>query len=1030
MASDYDEITTDNIRRRGEDFEDIGRFLAEKLYGDRSHFIYELLQNAEDALARRRQDEPTGDFPCDVKFKLCKDHLEVSHYGKPFDENDVRAICDVMRGTKNERIDQIGTFGIGFKSVYAFTDSPEIHSGNEHFVIEKFIRPKAVPPRDLDDPQQTLFYFPFDHPAFSREAAFELIQVKLCALGARSLLFLNYVKDLLWIIEGVGRGLYMRECQPNDKGGSFVQILGEGTGQKDTEEDWLIVHRDVQRPTRSEKLAVKIAYSLKKSGDSYIVKHLPRSPLTVFFPTAQETGLAFLIHGPFASTPARDNIQSDSSWNELLISELSCLIADSLEICKNHGLLTADFLPLLPITSDAFPPHSTFRPIYDAVLSALTSRPLIPTADGGHAAATEVVLGRAQDLRDLLPQEVLQDLLGVDCGRRTWVDGSVTDSRLPKVWQYLRDECDVLLLDGEAFARRVTSSFLDARSEEWMVQFYSFLSSQEALWRPKPKSSWNYPPEGVLRRKAFIRCEDGVHRAPFDATGLPCVFLPVHSDVECNIVGRSIYIVEKAAEFFRRLGLVEPDICTQVVNNILPLYRAETRIEHAEHAKHVDAIRDAMALKESPQYPEMIQALKATPWVLAHDSSCEKKFYAQPTRLFFRIKNLEIFFEGNPDVRFLAENDDLDWPFLGVRRDPVVNCRGLSVKTPGYVPLISAHGWHKRGVDGFDPESSIDGLKHALETISLDKAAFIWNDLLPPLVRFLRGKYQSATHQNYDNATTYEVESDLCKMLKSHAWIPAGSGFKRPSECVIDEIAAELQRNETLFSVLGIQSARNESEHLKELFKHAGLPPELSESLVQNLSALTPDLTEKLKRVIDEHVQTRTTAIELPERPVPDRDRRAARVGARIGRADPKTYDARKRSVRLSRPNVPPKVWLKEMYTNRQGIMVCQICCEPMPFKLPITREYYFEAVQVSDHFSREDHCLYLALCPLCAAKYNVFVKKDEECLKDFIRALEQSGDGDYIIPAKLDEPSASVRFVEAHLLDLKTALFECLTST
>ena len=39
MPSDYEAITGDNIRRRGEEFDDIGNFLAEKLYGDRAHFI-------------------------------------------------------------------------------------------------------------------------------------------------------------------------------------------------------------------------------------------------------------------------------------------------------------------------------------------------------------------------------------------------------------------------------------------------------------------------------------------------------------------------------------------------------------------------------------------------------------------------------------------------------------------------------------------------------------------------------------------------------------------------------------------------------------------------------------------------------------------------------------------------------------------------------------------------------------------------------------------------------------------------------
>jgi len=295
MASDYEAITMDNIRRRGEEFADIGNFLAEKLYGDRSHFIYELLQNAEDALSLRRQHEPNTVFPGEVTFRLFNHGLEVSHYGKVFDEDDVMGICDVLRGTKSERLDQIGTFGIGFKSVYAFTSSPEIHSGSEHFVIEQFIRPRAVPPRKLDNPTQTLFYFPFDHPVFGREAAFSLIQGKLKSLGLRSLLFLRHVKELTWVIEGMGNGYYMREAYPNKNGGSIVQIVGEGTGQNDTDEDWLLIQHNVQHPTRPEKLPVMVAFSLKSSREGRAIQPLARSPLTVYFPTAKETGLAFLF---------------------------------------------------------------------------------------------------------------------------------------------------------------------------------------------------------------------------------------------------------------------------------------------------------------------------------------------------------------------------------------------------------------------------------------------------------------------------------------------------------------------------------------------------------------------------------------------------------------------------------------------------------------------------------------------------------------------------------------------------------------
>ena len=53
MASDYRAIRRENTRRYGTEVREYGGKLLPHRYGDRTHFIYELLQNAEDALARR-----------------------------------------------------------------------------------------------------------------------------------------------------------------------------------------------------------------------------------------------------------------------------------------------------------------------------------------------------------------------------------------------------------------------------------------------------------------------------------------------------------------------------------------------------------------------------------------------------------------------------------------------------------------------------------------------------------------------------------------------------------------------------------------------------------------------------------------------------------------------------------------------------------------------------------------------------------------------------------------------------------------
>ena len=114
MPTDYDEIRAENISRYGWDTAVLE--LLGQLYSERAHFIFELIQNAEDAGAT------------ELTFELFDDRLEVRHDGRPFNAADVRGICGVGQGTKAEDLTQIGKFGIGFKSVYAFTDRPDAHS--------------------------------------------------------------------------------------------------------------------------------------------------------------------------------------------------------------------------------------------------------------------------------------------------------------------------------------------------------------------------------------------------------------------------------------------------------------------------------------------------------------------------------------------------------------------------------------------------------------------------------------------------------------------------------------------------------------------------------------------------------------------------------------------------------------------------------------------------------------------------------------------------------------------------------------
>lgn len=198
MASDYAPIREANKAEYG----NVGRWgrnILVNRYDSRTHFVFEILQNAEDAVRRRNGWNGSRE----VRFELHPASLRIVHCGNPFTLEDVKGVCGVGETTKN--LTDIGRFGIGFKSVYAITDRPEIHSGEEDFAIENFAFPVAVQPTARAE-NETEFILPL---RAGEDNLFTLISDSLSELGARTLLFLREINAISWSVYGGGSGIYL-----------------------------------------------------------------------------------------------------------------------------------------------------------------------------------------------------------------------------------------------------------------------------------------------------------------------------------------------------------------------------------------------------------------------------------------------------------------------------------------------------------------------------------------------------------------------------------------------------------------------------------------------------------------------------------------------------------------------------------------------------------------------------------------------------------------------------------------------------
>lgn len=133
--------------------------LSLELYSKDTHFVLELIQNADDntyplQLAYCSGSDDILSVPS-LKFIVRKNEIIVLNNEVGFSENNIRAICDVGRSTKSaSRSGYIGQKGIGFKSVFRITDTPAIHSNGFHIRFDAtsdpigFILPHWFPQGD------------------------------------------------------------------------------------------------------------------------------------------------------------------------------------------------------------------------------------------------------------------------------------------------------------------------------------------------------------------------------------------------------------------------------------------------------------------------------------------------------------------------------------------------------------------------------------------------------------------------------------------------------------------------------------------------------------------------------------------------------------------------------------------------------------------------------------------------------------------------------------------------------------------
>ncbi|MCL2284720.1 MAG: DUF3883 domain-containing protein [Fibromonadales bacterium] len=750
----YEDLCENNILDYGRKEKHLEHF--GNLYADNTHFIYELLQNAEDAKAKS------------ILFQLFDDRLEILHNGQKFSEENVKAITQIAESAESE-YKKIGKFGLGFKSVYAITDIPQIYSGDFHFNIEKYIRPSEIPNRKIDDKWTTLFVLPFKID--KKQEIYEKISKRLQNTNVRILLFLTYIEEMKFSIKNICDGKYLRK---NENKNGLNQIV---VTSQDKSENLFVFDKEID----NKKVEIAFLYDEKEN----IINKTIDTDLVVYFPTAKKTNLGFLLHGNFNTTPARDNILEDDKHNNALVKMAAELLVEAMQKIKSANLCNISFLESLPIIASDFPESNIFYPLFKITANTLKHQNYLPMSIGGFISAEKAIIAATSDLIDLYEPD-----------GKHWLSKEITEKYL-HLYNYLRHSLGIEYVTPDKFANRIDENFLHKQSDDWFIKFYIFLNNgRNALWRETPN------PEGVLRSKPILRLEDNTLKTPKEE-----VFLPIENSVSnCPMIKSSIATNEEALAFLKVLGLDKPEPIDDIIQRIFPKYKTTPYVSEAEYKNDLNSILTILKDETQDEKNKLKGRLQNLMVI-----KCSDEKFRKPSDVYCNNENMKKWFKYSSNIHF-ANNilNNCDWKLFNVADLPrkiLLNTLPNGVQK-AYFPRYNAKEYK---IENYD----LDGLNDFIININPDDSQIIANVIVSKFY-VDRRLFDGEQDYSYNGPKKSYFKNNIHQILNNSKWILGNDGkLYEPKGIIAEDIAKNIAENIININ-LPFDFKKNEEKELEE----------------------------------------------------------------------------------------------------------------------------------------------------------------------------------------------------------------------
>ncbi|MBV5276452.1 hypothetical protein JZU56_01000, partial [bacterium] len=516
----------------------------------------------------------------------------------------------------------------------------------------------------------------------------------------------------------------------------------------------------------------------------------------------EQSGLRFHLHAPFVPELSRASVK-DTTANQPLFDQLAARAASALYTIRDEGLLTADFLSVLPNPQDVIPVR--YQGIRGAIIHEMNAFPLTPTYAKTHAPAIHLLRARAP-IKGFLTEEDLEFLVDYEGEPPIWAIGATqrnsnvdrfltglaakdwdTQQFVETLWNKLSNRQGDFAPPANIEPGDV-EKWLANKSAAWHRQLYRL------LWEYLNGSAANKTKElEKLKNVRIVRLVDGTY-----TIGGKCYYpeTSAQDDVDFPQIDSALYqtegnsIDDQAPRKFldeigvRRIG--EKERVERILNR---------RYERNAFAPDISDIDLFVSLVE--KQPEAAAIFRD---FLILKRSDDK--WGKPSQCFLDTPYLETgikaFYDsfGEKAARFpLAD----EYQNAGIESGRLAKfCKGVGVQTalevvkiscgsnPEWAYLRLASG--QSTYSGTDCDYMIQGLRQALKHPSHALAMLIWETMcsLPRSPDYLSATYR----MNKSNDPRY-ARSQLVHDLMAAEWVPQENDrLVRPSAATRDLLPA------------------------------------------------------------------------------------------------------------------------------------------------------------------------------------------------------------------------------------------------